>query len=66
MGGMCCAEVIGEFVVRIAQDGEGYGVLGVVFFDVFVGFVKIGIYRYQVYTFGCILIVYLCSVYVVF
>ena len=44
MGGVCRAEVIGEFVVRVAQDSEGYGVLGVVFFDVFVGFVKIGIY----------------------
>ncbi len=66
MGGMCCAEVVGEFVVWVAQDSEGYGVLGVVFFDVFVGFVKIGIYRDEVYTFGGILIVYLCSVYVVF
>ena len=60
------AEVIGEFVVRVAQDSEGYGILGVVFFDVFVGFVKIGIYRYQVYAFGGVLVVYLCSVYVVF
>ena len=66
VGCVCCAEVVGEFVVRIAQDSEGYGVLGVVFFDVFVGFVKIGIYRYQVYAFGGILVVYLCSVYVVF
>ena len=66
VGGVGRAEVIGEFVVRVAQDGEGYGVLGVVFFDVFVGFVKIGIYRYQVYALGSILIVYLCSVYVVF
>ena len=63
---MCRAEVIGEFVVRVAQDSEGYGVLGVVFFDVLVCFVKIGIYRYQAHTFGGILIVYLCSVYVVF
>ena len=66
MGGVCCAEVIGELVVRVAQYCEGYGVLGVMFFDVFVGFVKIGVYRYQVYTFGGILMVNLCAVYVVF
>ena len=66
VGGVGRAEVIGEFVVRVAQDSEGYGVLGVVFFDVFVGFVKIGIYGYQAHAFGGILLVNLCAVYVVF
>ena len=66
MGSVGRAEVVGEFVVRVAQDSERYGVLGVVFFDVFVGFVKIGIYGYQVYAFGGILLVNLCAVYVVF
>ena len=63
---MCRAEVIGEFVVRVAQDSEGYGVLDVVFFDVLVCFVKIGIYRYQAHTFGVILLVNFCAVNIVF
>ena len=66
MGGVCRAEVIGEFVVRVAQDGEGYGVLGVVFFDVLVRFVKIGIYRNQAHAFGGILMVNFCAVNIVF